>query len=45
MTFNITDDWYEDFHDVLETLDPDDSIMEEDMQIDVRYVVTSNDEG
>ncbi len=44
LTLSITDDWYENFNDVFETLDHDDSIIEEDMQIDARYVVTSNDE-
>jgi len=38
MTLSITDDWYEEFEDAYDTLDPDDSIKEEDMQIDNRYV-------
>lgn len=43
ITLNITDDWYEDFKDVFDTLDLADCIKEEDMQIDNRYVVV--DEG
>ncbi|MBM3240387.1 hypothetical protein FJZ31_29240 [Candidatus Poribacteria bacterium] len=42
---NITDDWYEDLNDVYDTLDPEDSVNERDMQIDNRYMVLNeNDE-
>lgn len=42
-TLNITDDWYEEFSDVLDTLDPEDSVKEEDMQVDNRYFVVNED--
>jgi hypothetical protein len=38
-TLTITDDWYEDLNEVYDTLDPEDSVDEEDMQIDNRYIV------
>jgi len=44
-SLSITDDWYGDFNDVFDTLDPEDSVSEEDMQIDNRYfLVSENDE-
>jgi hypothetical protein len=44
-TLNITDDWYEYLNDVYDTLDPEDSVNERDMQIDNRYMVLNeNDE-
>jgi photosystem II stability/assembly factor-like uncharacterized protein len=43
-TLNITDDWYENFSDVLDTLAPQDSVKEEDMQVDNRYVVVNEDD-
>lgn len=44
-TLNITEDWYEDFSDVYDTLDPDDSVREKDMQIDTRYIVANDLDG
>ena len=41
---NITDDWYENLNDVYDTLDPKDCVKEEDMQIDNRYIVVSEDD-
>jgi len=40
---SITDDWYEDLNDVYDTLDPEDSVKEKDMQIDNRYIVATKD--
>ena len=42
-TLTITDDWYENFNDVCDTLSPADAVNENDMQIDNRYMVV-NDE-
>jgi hypothetical protein len=42
-TLNITEDWYENLNDVLDTLNPEDSVKEEDMQVDNRYFVVSED--
>lgn len=39
LKLDLTDEWYEDFNDVYDTLDPKDSIDEDDMQIDNRYIV------
>lgn len=44
MTLNITDDWYEDLSDVFDTLDTEDCVKEEDMQIDNRYFVVNEDD-
>jgi len=41
---NITDEWYEDLNEVYDTLDTDDSINEDDMQIDNRYAQLNDDE-
>lgn len=41
---NITDDWYEDFNDVFDTLDPADCVKEEDMQVDNRYFVVDEED-
>lgn len=43
-TLHITDDWYEDLGDVLDTLNPEDSVKEEDMQVDNRYFVVNEDD-
>ncbi len=43
-TLHITDDWYENLGDVLDTLDPEDSVKEEDMQVDNRYFVVNEDD-
>ncbi|MEW5985619.1 MAG: hypothetical protein AB1791_03200 [Chloroflexota bacterium] len=40
-SLSITEEWYEDFSEVYETLNPEDSVNEEDMQIDNRYVILS----
>jgi hypothetical protein len=39
---SITEEWYEDFMEAYETLNPEDSIREEDMQVDNRYVITGD---
>jgi len=39
---NITDDWYEDFSDVYATLEMDDAVKEDNMQIDNRYAVLND---
>ncbi len=44
MTLSITEDWYEDLQDVLDTLDPEDSVEEEEMQVDNRYFVANEDD-
>ena len=36
---SITEEWYEDFMEAYETLNAEDSIREEDMQVDNRYVI------
>jgi hypothetical protein len=41
-TLSITEEWYEDFNQVYETLDPEDGINEDDMQVDNRYIVSSD---
>jgi len=43
-TLSITDEWYEDLKDVVETLDPAECVKEEDMQIDYRYFVANEDD-
>ena len=43
-TLHITDNWYENLGDVLDTLDPEDSVKEEDMQVDNRYFVVNEDD-
>lgn len=40
-TLNITEEWYEDFEEVYATLDAEDCVKEEDMQLDNRYVIFS----
>lgn len=40
----ITDDWYEDLNEVYETLNPQDSVEEGDMQIDNRYIVLDEEQ-
>ena len=42
MKLDLTDEWYEDFNEVYETLDPEDRVNEEDMQIDNRNIVVEN---
>lgn len=44
IALSITDDWYEEFGDVFDTLDPTDCVNEEDMQIDNRYFVVNEDD-
>lgn len=39
MPLSMSEEWYEDFNEVYETLNPEDSVNEKDMQIDNRYVV------
>jgi len=38
----ITDDWYEDLNDVYATLEMDDAVKEDNMQIDNRYAVLND---
>jgi len=40
-TLHITDDWCEDLNDVYDTLDPQDAVKEDDMQVDNRYMTAS----
>lgn len=42
LALSVSEEWYENFNEVYETLGPDDSIKEEDMQIDNRYTVESD---
>ena len=42
---SITEEWFETFMDVYETLNPKDSINEEDMQVDTRYMIASDSDG
>jgi len=37
-TLSITEEWSEDLNDIYETLNPNDSVKEEDMQVDNRYI-------
>lgn len=39
---DLTDEWYEDFTEVFETLDPENCVQEEDMQLDNRYALFSD---
>jgi hypothetical protein len=41
---SITDDWCENLNDVYETLDTQDCVNEEDMQVDNRYFVVNEDD-
>jgi hypothetical protein len=42
---SITEEWSESFMDVYETLNPKDSINEEDMQVDTRYMIARDSDG
>jgi len=42
-TLHITDDWYEDLNEVYATLDPQDAVNENDMQVDNRYTIANED--
>jgi hypothetical protein len=42
-TLSITDDWDEELRDALDTLDPDYSVKEEEMQVDNRYFVVNEE--
>jgi hypothetical protein len=42
LKLDLTDEWYEDFNEVYETLDPNDAVNEEDMQIDNRNIIIDN---
>ncbi len=44
-TINITEDWYENLEDVYVTLTVEDSIDEDEMQIDNRYFVAESGDG
>lgn len=39
VSLSITDDWYDNFNEVYETLAAEDSVKEKDMQIDNRYLI------
>jgi len=43
-TLHITDDWYEALNEVYDTLDPRDAVNENDMQVDNRYMIATEDE-
>lgn len=40
-TFHFTDDWYEDLNEVYDTLNPQDAVNEDEMQVDNRYITTN----
>jgi hypothetical protein len=42
---SITEEWSESFMDVYETLNPEDSINEEDMQVDTRYMIANDSDA
>jgi hypothetical protein len=42
LKLDLTDEWYEDFNEMYETLDIDDAVKEEDMQIDNRNIIVEN---
>lgn len=42
LKLDLTDEWYEDFNEVYDTLDPEDAVNEEDMQVDNRILVVDN---
>ncbi|MBO9367742.1 MAG: hypothetical protein J7555_03190 [Chloroflexi bacterium] len=43
ITLSISEEWCEDLRDVLDTLTPEDSVREEEMQIDTRYLVNEDE--
>jgi len=43
-TLMITDDWYEDLDDVYDTLNTEDTVDEDDMQIDNRYIFPNEED-
>lgn len=43
-TLHITDDWYEDLNEVYDTLNPQDAVKEDNMQVDNRYMIVNGDE-
>ncbi|APB34702.1 hypothetical protein GlitD10_2368 [Gloeomargarita lithophora Alchichica-D10] len=44
-TLSITDDWYESLNDVYQTLKKEDSIKEDEMQVDNRYLIAEEANG
>lgn len=40
---HTTEDWYDDLQDVHETLNPKDCVLESDMQVDIRKMITDGD--
>jgi uncharacterized protein YfkK (UPF0435 family) len=42
---SITDDWYENLNDVYQTLKEKDSVKEDEMQVDNRYLITEEANG
>lgn len=44
-TLSITDDWYENLNDVYQTLKKEDSIREDEMQVDNRYLIAEEANG
>jgi hypothetical protein len=44
---SITDEWFEDFHEVFATVNPKHAVKEKDMQVDNRYMIANDnaDEG
>jgi len=44
-TLSITDDWYENLNDVYQTLKKKDSVREDEMQVDNRYLIAEEANG
>lgn len=42
LTLNLTDEWYDSFDDVCETIDITDAVNENEMQIDTRNIIVEN---
>ena len=43
LTLDLTDEWYETFEEAVDTLNEEDAVKEEDMQVDVRNIVLQAD--
>jgi len=39
LSINLTDEWYQNFKDTVDTLNEEDAIKEEDMQVDIRNII------
>lgn len=42
LKLDLTDEWYDNFNDICETIDSEDAIKENDMQIDNRNIIVEN---